>query len=998
VFLFFFGAAITVIALFIARNLQFGEYREGRYAAFSVRFEYYGMDAGELERLITIPLEEGCGILAGLREIRSTAEYGKSTTTLFFDREIDNKYTFLALRNVVDTLYNTLPGSVQKPRIYSSAADSPGILSLALTGAESPDRIRNYAENDLKKRIESLDGVSEVIVTGGRIPEIRVEFDPEKTAFIGLSPPGIGTLVQDANIISPGGRRTDQTRPEAPTETLHFNTRLRDLNQIEGLPVKTGETVGALANFIQVRTAPRSPDEIVRLNGRECVGLLVKAASGANIIKISRECRALLAGENLDPETVRILSDKGEYLRGLIKNVVLGVAESYLAISFLIPFFFPSLKVLLLILILIPVNSVWALAGLKLLGFGLDQNVLAGLSLSFGLVVDSSFVVAGLAENSRGIKTFALEVKALRPPLIASAATTVLALIPLFFLDELVPGIKNISLTIALMIAFSLVLACFFLPAFLPTPRQNPNPAKRPSGGSQIRAFRKLFSKIFRRVKRFYLRLSLRCCLAGLKRPRIVIPVYFGLGVLMFVLFFILGKNINLEIQEPEIFASVEMEPEISGEAIDRALASLTAALSGEPGIRYLKAESRKGSAELILGFDEKALSREALARRLVEYGDLIPGGFIYVPDQEGRTPEGEGFFARLLKPKPRVEEIQIAAVGMDGEECRRLAFEGAAVLNNLPQTIQTVLNFKNPEQTVYFYPDGDRIAAAGSSLYEIASGLRWLLFGPVVDKWLDSAGERDIRVAGKDLQEADLSRLSNLSLPLAQGSMRLEALGRLETDSGISKIYRLDGRRAAYFTVHLLSPSTSQAIQIVRGALASVEVQQGYGFLLSREHQFLSRQYRRLLTVFLITVAGILLLLTALTEDFFKSLLITSIIPVSCAFPLLGKFLQAAPLEMGDIVGMVIIGGISVNNGIFLTESRRSRPLFRLREKIPSLLAASSTTMAAAIPLILSGRQDFSGTLAASLLWGTAGSLVAAVFCFPCLLNCFFPGAPKKS
>jgi multidrug efflux pump subunit AcrB len=484
----------------------------------------------------------------------------------------------------------------------------------------------------------------------------------------------------------------------------------------------------------------------------------------------------------------------------------------------------------------------------------------------------------------------------------------------------------------------------------------------------------------------------------------------------MFGLFFTLGKNISLEVRGPEIFASVEMEPDISGEAVDRAIAPLTAALSREPGLNYLRTESRKGSAELNIGFDETQVRREQLADRVAALGDLVPGGFVYVPD---RTETGGGaqnssrtsFLSRwnkIFRPRPRIETIEVTALGNDAEECRRLAVAGAQALGRLSQTVQTVLNFKQPEETVYFFPNADRIAAGGTSLSEISSVLRWLLFGPVVDKWIQDGDEKDIRVAGRDLSNADLNRLANLSIPLSRResqaeskadtetdgarpeilSMRLEALGRLELLPGTGKIYRRDGRRAAYFTVHLQSSSTEEAARVVKAALAGVPVPRGCGFVLSRDIQFLSRQYQKLLAAFLASVAGILLLLTALTEDFFKSLIIISIIPVSCVFPLMVKFFRAAPLEMGDIVGMVIIGGISVNNGIFLTESRRSRPLFCLREKIPSLLAASLTTIAGAVPLILAGGEGFSRTLAESLLWGTFGSLVVSVVLFPCLLK----------
>jgi multidrug efflux pump subunit AcrB len=144
------------------------------------------------------------------------------------------------------------------------------------------------------------------------------------------------------------------------------------------------------------------------------------------------------------------------------------------------------------------------------------------------------------------------------------------------------------------------------------------------------------------------------------------------------------------------------------------------------------------------------------------------------------------------------------------------------------------------------------------------------------------------------------------------------------------------------------------------------------------------------LLIAFIGSIAAILLILTALTENITKSILICSIIPVSCVLPLFIKYITAHPLEMGDITGMVIISGISVNNAVYIAESAKSNIFFKIREKIQNILVTSLTSIAASIPLALTGSDRFSTALAFCILLGTMGSMSAALVLFPAVfVNC---------
>ena len=948
---FFIFAAITIICIFIIRNIQFGQSYDNRYVIYSIRFEYFGMDAKEIENIITIPLEEKLGAMNDLYEIRSTAEYGKSITTLFFSRKVNHKIVYLALRDIVDTLYNTLPRAVQKPRIYSAQADKKAVLSIAVTSGINLDAIRKIIESDIKKNLESVDGVAEVIITGGHIDEILVEFDPARITEIGLNPASFGNIIQDANVISPGGKFYTPYK----TENIILDTKIQSLDQIKRLPVKAGSEIISLEYFASTNIVPRETGEIVRINGQECIGIQIISSSNANIINLSKNCKRIISRSSLPDGDIQILNDTGEFLNKIIRNVIISIIQSFIFIFIIIPFFYKSLRIILFLITTLPLNIIWTSAILYILGYTMDQNILAGISISLGLVVDASLIISTIAEKYNSIDAYVKSINNIIKAITASIFTTLLVLVPLYFLDNIVPGIRSIAVSIGLMLFNSLIISCIFFPAFVFSKKQ---------------AEPFIPEKIFKTVQSIIIRLSFKSSLISLKNKPLMIMIYFIAGILTFFLFIVSGKNINLDIQDTIVFAYAEYEPERTGISIDKELTDLTKNVIQIPGITFIRSGIRNGTAEFDIGYNDKLTNKHLIANKLLNLSPFVYSGFLYVPDAGNQD--------------TKMHEIEIAVIGDEAEKCRVLAQTGASLIANAPDVIQTVLNFKNPQQTVQYNPDRDILAKSHISVQHVASTLRWILFGPVVDKWIQENSETDVRVAGKGVKNTNLAHISNLYIPSASGGIRLDTLGNLETKNETGKIYRKDGRRAAYFTVHLKSSGSKQAASKIQSILSSIETDKGYGFLLPRELQYLTREYNILFLAFVGCIIFILLVLTALTENFMRSLLITSIIPVSCVLPLLIKFITNTALEMGDITGLVLISGLSVNNVIYISESHKSVILFKAREKIQSILVTSLTNLASSVPLVFLAKNSFSSALASSIFWGTIGAIPVTLFLFP--------------
>lgn len=948
--------ALCVIFAFLARDFKVGESDGRNNTVFSVRFQYFGTDAREMERLITIPLEERISGISGLYEMRSVSEYSLSETTVYFPKDADGKKIYLELRDAVDTLYGSLPRAVQKPRIFSSASDQYPMLSISAYSASlGVNELRELTERTLKKDLESLDGVSEVVVSGGSIEEIKVEFDTGRAIIGKINPQTIGSVIRDANVVNPGA----VIRHPERDEHLYFDTRIRGIREIGELPMTAGEGITKLSYLASVKKDGRSRDEIVRIDGRECVVLSVKNSSDVSKMTVSASCARTLEKYRGGSVEYTVLNDDGKIVNTLLRQIAWALLQSFMLVIAILPFFIDSSRSVLIAIVLLPISLLMTVGSLNFMGVTIDQNILSGFSIALGLVVDPALVIVALRQSAGNRIAFESRLPSLIPSLVSSTVTTVFSLVPLYFLDFLVPGIRSISLSVAIMLVVSLLLSCMFTPCFLDFGKKISTVPFREISGS---------------VKRFFVRMLYRIAVPALKSRRVAPAVYVALMIIPFIAFSVSGKNISMAIQTDTLPVYVEFPSETAPDSIDEELKSLVQRIRETTGVEFVRTEAKKGVMELSVKFDPAIVSRKKLATSVGSYSEYASGGFLYVPDLEAV----KGALST---------EISVAVLGDETEKCRSIAEETSRVLSSRPGVGQVVLNFKDPERTVSFRPDRAIIAKAGLSVADVANTSRWMLFGPVVDKWLQNGSEMDIRVSGLALQDTTADGFRNLVIPAKNGGLRIGAIGSVTEERDVGKIYRKDGRRAAYLTATVGSRSTDGAIAIVRSALSEVKLPRGYAFSLARELDLLRGQFSVLLFSFVGCIVGMLILLTALTESPAKSLAIVSIIPVSVAFPLAIRLATLEPLTMGDIVGMVLLSGISVKNAIYITEARCVRALAKVREKFLPILITSLTSLAGALPLLVFGTDGFSRSLAFFMFWGSIGSLIVSVTVFPSVL-----------
>lgn len=952
--------ALCVLLSIACLNLQFGEANQYPYHVFTVRFEHFGIDAAEMEKTITIPFEEKLALISGIFEIRSAVEYGVSGTSVYFEKNIDEKKIYLELREITDTLYAALPPSVQKPHIYSSDTNRRPVYAFSLN-SDSADlhTVRRFADTVLKPLLESIDGIAEVVISGGSIDEIRILFDNERMAAGGVNPETLGTVVKDANVVLPGG----MLKNTRENKILVFDSRIKNLNEMRELPVTLKDGIIRFTHIADIKKNPREKNEIVRIHNKESIAVSVKAAGSGNSIYISKQCTKKL--QNIIPENIKltVLYDNGKHISAMINRILTAALQSFLLVIAILCLFFRSKRSLLFIVSALPFSAFTALAFLAKFGQNIDQNVLSGITIALGLIIDAPVVTAEAASVSSEKKVFFNKMSVISPSMISSTLTTVLVLVPLWFFEYLVPGIRNVISTIAIMLTSSLIFAIVFLPAFISPPQKN-------------KKNKTAFAVFFLKIKKLYIKTSYTITLNALKKSNLLSLIYVLLIFIPFLVLIFSGKNINFEKKDTVMPIYIEFDPEQSALSIDTQTRNFIRSIEHNPAIEYIRTEAKKGAFEAEIKFDPKKTTRAQLARTIDSHANLLYNGFLYIPDLSSQ------------KQTHKLHEIQIGITGDDIDMCRTVAKKTAREISGNYGVEQVVLNFKEREKAVYFVPDRNMLEKNKINVQSVSHILRWMLFGPVVDKWFQDNSETDIRIAGKKAEKMTLAAVKNLHIPTGNNEMPLYALGSFRQTQYTGKLYRKNGRPVSYITVHIYANSTDKAAGTLQTYLNEISLPKGYAFSFPKELSLLKKNYRILTSVFIFSIIAIIILLTALTENPLNALIIASIIPVSISLPLIIRFICTKPLTMGDIIGMVIISGISVNNAIYIMESKHPSMLFKVRNKIQSILVTSLTSIIGAVPLWILGETDFSKSLGFVLFFGTTASLLSSLILYPAILQ----------
>ncbi|MBQ0161685.1 MAG: efflux RND transporter permease subunit [Treponema sp.] len=1000
---------ITTIFSYSLTKIKIGNTSETQYKIYSIRFDWFGIDPVKLEKLITIPLENKLSELDSIYEIKSSIQFNKTVTTVWFYKTADINSTYQNIRQITEDLYNTLPSSVQKPQIYSNSMEQKSILCISF------DAEKSYIESNIKPIFESIDQVAQATVTGGTTPILEVTYSPEKLSSLNLTPFEISETINNENSDSLFITKTSDDY----IENYFFNNTPKSISKLQNTMLQSIPV--SLSSLAAINLTENSESELVLLNDKTTVYLNLSVNPDANLISISEKCKKLLNSELCSSLSPIVIYDIGSIQKQELISTFKTLLLTILISTILIFLIYKNFNLLLLSIIETLLTIIWTIATFPIYNnvflpiflnlnpffpdtqFIINSNSLSGISLSIGLITDVLLVSYELFTKSKSAFNFQTHFKTFSKSAITSTLTTILAAVPLFFTNSFISGISSNAFTIILMLFYSTLISLLFLPAFFNKQKQN--------------ASNKYISKLLVQIQK---------SLAKQKQMKII---FITLSILSIFFFIFSKKNISSENTSNIIYAQLTFNPEKTKESIQQQSLPFINSLQQIKEINFIKSEFTRGHAEFEIVYDK--ISEHKLTKLIKSKYDRItsnPGQSTSKSNQPAIKSDQitDAYFyisetSQSKRNKPL--SLQFTVTGDSEPECRSIASEAANLISKNNLVLQTVLNFTKEEKMFLFIPDHTKLSKLNLSVAQFSQLLRTNIFSQVISKYFINNKETDIKLKNKNpitltsISQIPITPTNNSRTPAAlrnipqtsitptnisqtsltstnilqtpeSNSIPLSSLGTIKETTIPSKMYRNNCRPCAYFTIELNRNNLSKSIKQIQKLLDTIKLKENYSINFPNLISETKTSYNKLFLVIIICIIFIYIFLTALNENPSLSFFILLTIPSSLFLPLSIKFLTNTSLTFGDLTGIILLSGIVINNSIYISESNHTSTIEKISSCIESILITSLTTIFSSLPMLIFSPSPFIKSLSFFLFTGTFASLFSTLFLFPSSLK----------
>ena len=385
--------SLTVVGAFSFIQLGVDRYPKVDIPTILITTVQPGAAPEQIETEVTDKIEQAVNTISGIDELRSTSSEGVSIVTVGFLLEKDGDIAAQEVRDKINGVLAQLPKTIEQPRVDRFDPDAAPVLSLALTSTRPVREITEYADKVIRRQLESLEGVGQVVVIGGRQRQINIRLDADRLRAYNVTVTDVSRALSLQNAEIPGGRMDQGPQ----SVTLRTRGRVQSVQEFNDIVVKSNQSHPIrIADIAVVEDGMADADTVASVNGTPTVLLNVRRQSGTNTVEVAHNTKERIEEikKALPPGyELRIVRDTSEFIEASIHNV-----EEHLVVG--------AILAALVVLLFLgepaldadrrdldshvdhrDVRPVW------FMGFTLNMLTLLALALAVGIVIDDAIVV-----------------------------------------------------------------------------------------------------------------------------------------------------------------------------------------------------------------------------------------------------------------------------------------------------------------------------------------------------------------------------------------------------------------------------------------------------------------------------------------------------------------------------------------------------------------------------------------------------------------------------
>jgi HAE1 family hydrophobic/amphiphilic exporter-1 len=886
-----------------------------------VTAEYDGAGPEEIENLVTRPLEDVLNTVSNLEGLTSTSSDGRSLIVLEFSDGTDMDSAALKIRENVDLIKDFLPDGVE-PHVMQIDPSVMDELSIGVTGQDGMDlvQLRNILDDEVIKRLEKLEGVGSISVSGGMEREISVELFPDKLANYGVSSSQIAQLLAAENINLPGG---DLSQGEFELQ-IRTTGEFQSVAEIEAMPVTTPRgVVIRLGDLARVTDGFKKVNSYAIINGGQGIMLSIAKQSTANTVEVAERVVAEIDILRQDfPELdLALVLDTSGFIKSSVNNVWNAVFQATLLASIVLLVFLGGARTSLIIGVAIPISIIGTLGLMYFAGLTLNMVTLMALLISVGMLVDNSIVVLECItrhiQEGKDPKTAAVEgAQEVGISVVASTLTTVIVFVPVMFVSGIAGemfGQLGLVLTFALM--SSLVVSLTFVPMAC-------SKFLKPETGSKKRPLWDKWSGALKKLETGYSRL-LRFSLTH--RPLIVV-LFVTFVVVTASVFLFMGMEFLTAMDQGYVQVSVSVPVGSRLEEVSAATDIVLERIENIDGIQEISVTVGSGelalltrsggasSASIIAKLTPKAGRRSinAISEDMRAAIGTLTGAECVVSNINGASMLGMG----------GETSVTINVFSDDLDILRQTGGDIVEIISALPmlRNAESSIETGLPQARVVI--DRNKASSYGLQASAVAATVSMAVNGSTVTKYKVEGDEIDV-VMRYDTQRLNyLPDLENLVIMTPAGaSVPLFEVAEIINEEGVSSITKDDRKRYISVTADFLDYTLSEVTEQIDALLADYEFQGDSYYEYGGSFVTMMESFSSLLLALLLGFVMVYMVIAAQFESLAYPGTILFSIPVSWAAGLVGLFFLGQSVNIISLIGLILLMGIVVNNGIVLVD-----------------------------------------------------------------------------
>lgn len=1055
-----FTLAVILFGMVSLSRLSINLLPELSYPTLTIRTDYVGAAPGEIEQLVSKPIEEAIGVVKGVRTVTSASKAGQSDVVLEFEWGTAMDLASLEVREKLDVLQ--LPLDVKRPLLLRFNPSLDPVMRFGLGNKQDENsvsasidvqrmkQIRAYAEDQIKRKLESVEGVASVRIGGGLEHEIQVLVNQQLASQLNLSMAEIIKRLKDENVNASGGRVEDGSQ-EYLVRTLN---QFQSLDDMRNLFIATRDSTHVrLGDIADVVDAYKERDSITRFGGFEGVEIAIYKEGDANTVQVAQAVNQQLTQiKKTIPEDyqLQMVYDQSQFIGSAIEQVKSAAIVGGVLAMFILYLFLKNIWPTLIISISIPVSII---ATFNLMnGYDISLNImsLGGIALAIGLLVDNSIVVLENIDRHKKLNPNAMEAasagtKEVSMAIIASTLTTMAVFFPLVFVEGIAGQLfSDQALTVTFALAASLIVALTIIP-MLAAREKSTAPAQELDLGPRsekskpstkfgkviyvimlplkfvvrtlfvvipfaiatavIGLFRViskslrwlfkpltwLFDKIFVLLEGSY-----KKALSAAIKIRIVVMIgIIGLSGLSFILLPRIGMELIPPLAQGEFFVEINLPTGSRLESTDNVIAELARFTEQQPHVKRTYSLAGTGS-----------LMNASPGQGGDHWGKLN----VVLTDDAGKE-EQQAVIAKMrdylrvqagVQSKFGVPELfsfstplEIQVSGYDLGVLKRFGDNLAVALdkNERFADIKSSLQSGNPELKIHF--DHAKLSQLGLNAPDVSKLIAAKVGGEIATKYSIDDRKVDILVRNQQRQRDSIADISQIIVnPGSLPAIPLNAVADIEMSIGPSEITRIGQQRVVVVSANLAYGDLGTAVQAAQQILDEITLPISLQAKVSGQSEEMTSSFKSLYMALGLAVFMVYLVMASQFESLLHPLLILFTVPLACAGSIYGLFATGTNISVVVFIGLIMLAGIVVNNAIVLIDRINQLRLSGV-EKTDAILEAAHSRLR---PILMTTTTTVLGLLPMAIGFGEGAEIrtpmaITVIFglIFATLLTLFF-------